>query len=122
MGKYVVRRLLIALVVLVVISMLNFGFINLAPGDPLQALLPPEALRTGVGRLYEDAGLDDSIPVRYVRWLDAVVRGNLGESFQTRDPTTSLIARTLPRTLLLTGSALVLSLVIGVPLGIVSAL
>ena len=57
MGKYVVRRILIALVVLVVISMLNFGFINLAPGDPLQALLPPEALRTGVGRLYEDAGL-----------------------------------------------------------------
>jgi peptide/nickel transport system permease protein len=122
MGTYVVRRILIALVVLVVISMLNFGFINLAPGDPLQALLPPEALRTGVGRLYEDAGLADSIPVRYVRWLNAVAHGNLGESFQSGDTTTSLIARTLPRTLLLTGSALALSIVIGVPLGILSAL
>src|SRR5215208_1415802 len=106
MGTYVVRRILIALVVLVAISMLNFGVINLAPGDPLQALLPPEALRSSrVGGLYEDAGLADSIPLRYVRWLNEVARGNLGESFQSGSTTTSLIARTLPRTLLLTRSA-----------------
>jgi peptide/nickel transport system permease protein len=122
MGKYVLRRLLIALVVLIAISMLDFGFINLAPGDPLQALLPPEVLHGSVAKLYEESGLTDSIPVRYLRWLNAVARGNLGTSFQTGEPTTTLIARTLPRTLLLTGSALTLAILLGVPLGILSAL
>ena len=122
MWKYIVRRLLIAVVVLFVISILDFAFINLAPGDPLQALLPPEAQASAAANLYVQTGLNQSVPVRYLRWLGQILRGNLGTSFQTGQSTTSMIASTLPDTLLLTVSALVLALLIGVPLGIASAL
>jgi peptide/nickel transport system permease protein len=122
MGKYVIRRLLIAVVVLFAISILNFAFINLAPGDPLQALLPPEVPNGTVAKLYADSGLNQAPPVRYLRWLGEIVRGNLGTSFQTGQSTTQLIANTLPATLLLTGSAMLLALLIGIPLGIFSAL
>lgn len=122
MWKYAARRLLIAVVVLFAISILNFGFINLAPGDPLQALLPPEAPIGAVASFYEETGLNDSIPVRYVRWLGAITRGDLGKSFQNGQATTTLIARALPNTLVLTVSAMVLALLIGVPLGIFTAL
>jgi peptide/nickel transport system permease protein len=122
MWKYAARRLLIAVVVFFAISLLNFLFINLAPGDPLQALLPPEVPGGTVAHLYEQTGLNDSIPVRYGRWLGAIARGDWGKSFQNGQQTTALIARALPNTLVLTGSAMVLSLLIGVPLGIVSAL
>jgi peptide/nickel transport system permease protein len=122
MWKYAARRLLIAVVVFFAISILNFLFINLAPGDPLQALLPPEVPGSVTARLYEETGLNDALPVRYVRWLGAIVRGDWGRSFQNSQPTTALIARALPNTLVLTVSAMVLSLLIGVPLGIVSAL
>lgn len=122
MWKYATRRLLIAVVVLFAVSILNFLFINLAPGDPLQALLPPEVPIGTVARLYEESGLNDSVPVRYVRWLGAIVRGDWGKSFQNNQPTTAVIARALPNTLVLTVSAMILSLLIGVPLGILSAL
>ena len=124
MWKYAVRRLLIALPVLFVISVLDFAFINLAPGDPLQAMLPREvAVRADVtAQLYHQAGLDESIPVRYVRWIVALVQGNLGTSFQTGLPTTSMISAAIPATLVLTLSALVLALLIGIPLGVFSAL
>jgi peptide/nickel transport system permease protein len=124
MGKYVVRRLLIALPVLFVISILDFAFINLAPGDPLQALLPPEALQHAnvAERLYHEAGLDQSIPVRYVRWITALAQGNFGTSFQTGQATLAMIGQAVPATLVLTGAALVLALLIGIPLGVLSAL
>ena len=122
MWKYAARRLLIAVVVFFAISILNFLFINLAPGDPLQALLPPEVPMGAVADLYEETGLNDSIPVRYLRWLTAMARGDWGKSFQNNQQTTTLIARALPNTLVLTVSSTILALLIGVPLGIASAL
>ncbi len=124
MWKYAVRRLLIAIPVLFVISVLDFAVINLAPGDPLQAMLPPEtALNIGaINDLYKRAGLTDSIPVRYVRWMGEIARGNFGKSFRTGQPVTKMIRDALPATLVLTVTAKLLSLLIGVPLGILSAL
>jgi peptide/nickel transport system permease protein len=122
MWKYTVRRLLIAAMVLFVISILDFAFINIAPGDPIQALLPPETTVGVAAQRYEAAGLNASGPVRYVRWLQALAHGNLGKSFQSGQSTTQTIRETLPATLLLTGSAMLLALAIGVPLGIASAL
>lgn len=124
MWKYAARRILIAIPVLFVITVLEFIFISLAPGDPIQAMLPPEAL--GDERTIEqrrvDYGLRDSMPARYVRWIGALAQGNLGESFRSGEPTTRVIAETLPATLRLTATALVLSLLIGVPLGVWTAL
>jgi peptide/nickel transport system permease protein len=123
MRKYALRRLLIAVVVLFAISALDFAIINLAPGDPLQAILPPDQPGKGMlSYMYAQAGLNHSIPVRYLLWLIAVVHGNLGTSFDTGQPAAALIASVIPNTLVLTGSALVLALLLGVPLGVLSAL
>ena len=123
MWKYAVRRLLVALVVLFVLSILDFGIINLAPGDPLQSILPREHRAPGVlSLLYQSTGLSQSIPVRYIRWLVAVAHGDFGTSFQSGQATTALIAERLPNTLVLTVTALLLALLIGIPLGVLSAL
>jgi peptide/nickel transport system permease protein len=122
MWKYTVRRLLVALPVLFVISVVDFAFIHLAPGDPLQALLPAEAKSQSgeLSDLYERSGLSDSIPVQYLRWLGELAQGNLGRSFRNSQPTTTLIGNALPNTLVLTGTAMILSLLLGVTLGILS--
>lgn len=124
MWKYTVRRSLIALVVLFIISVVDFTFINLAPGDPLQAMLPPETMAStnDLQQMYEKAGLNGSLPVRYVRWVSQLLRGEFGTSFRTNQPVRQLIREVLPATLLLTVTAKIISLLIGVPLGIYSGL
>lgn len=124
MWRFSFRRLMIAIPVLLVVSVLDFAFIALAPGDPLQAILP----QGDTGNLgyaeqqYEDLGLNDSIPVRYVRWLGEVAQGNLGESFRTGKPATEAIGDALPNTLRLTLTAATIALLVGIPLGVISAL
>src|SRR5262249_46850265 len=123
MWKYILRRLTIAVPVLFIISVLDFAVINLAPGDPLQAMLPHDKVSAATtAAAYEAAGLNDSIPVRYVRWVAAMAQGNFGKSFQSDQPTTSIIAQYLPNTLVLTMTAMALALLIGIPLGILAAL
>lgn len=124
MWKYAVRRTLIAALVLFLISVLDFVFINLAPGDPLQAMLPPETATNGanIQALYQKAGLNDSIPVRYLRWVNEVLHGNFGTSFRTNQPATTMIGQVVPATLLLTVTAKLLALALGVPLGVLSGL
>jgi peptide/nickel transport system permease protein len=122
MLRYIARRLLIAIPVLFVITVLDFAFIALAPGDPLQAMLPQGEFGGGVAsEAYERAGLNDSIPVRYVRWLGEIAQGNFGESFRTGNPAIDSLATAIPNTLKLALSAAVLAIVLGVPLGILSA-
>lgn len=121
MMSFILRRLMIAAVVLFAISVINFAFISLAPGDPLQAMLPREGGRATETVLQQAPWLNDSLPARYVRWLRAVTSGDLGESFRTRRPTTEIIAKAVPPTVLLAGTAMALSLLAGVPLGIITA-
>ncbi|HYH12454.1 MAG TPA: ABC transporter permease [Thermomicrobiales bacterium] len=124
MWKFIVRRMIVAIPVLFVISVLDFGFIALAPGDPLQAMLPQgDADMGGVTeQVYDDTGLSDSIPVRYIRWVGEVAQGNFGTSFRTGEPAIEAIASAVPNTVKLTLSAAVIAIMIGIPLGIVAAL
>lgn len=124
MWKYATRRVLIGILVLFLISVLDFAFINFAPGDPLQAMLPPETATNGANlqNLYQQAGLTGSIPVRYLRWLNQVIHGNFGTSFRTNQAVTTMIRQVIPATLLLTVAAHILAILIGVPLGIASGL
>lgn len=124
MWKYTARRTLIALIVLIIVSIVDFTFINLAPGDPLQAMLSPEAAGTAgnMQARYEEAGLTGSIPVRYLRWVKQLLQGNFGKSFRTSKPVTTMIREVLPATLLLTITAKIIALGIGVPLGLYSGL
>lgn len=124
MWKFIIRRLIVAVPVLFVISVLDFGFIALAPGDPLQAMLPQGDADMGgiTEEVYEDSGLNDSIPVRYVRWIGEITQGNFGTSFRTGEPAIEAITTAVPNTVRLTLTAAIIAIVIGIPLGIISAL
>ena len=122
MSRYLLRRLLIAVPVLVGISMVLFAVLALAPGDPfgemaLNPNIPPEVRFN----LRKQFGLDDPLVVRYVRWLTAMLHGDWGYSFVSRLPVQQLILQRLPTTLFVLGSAYVLALLIAFPVGMLSA-
>jgi peptide/nickel transport system permease protein len=123
MSKYVFRRVLIAIPVLLGISVVLFSVLALAPGDPFEELatnanVPPEVAQ----RLRAQFGLDDPLPVRYVRWLTSMLRGDWGFSFQSRMNVVDLILQRLPVSLFVLGSAYVVALAVALPIGVFSAL
>lgn len=124
MGRYIINRILIAIPVLLGVTVLNFTFINLAPGDPIMAMIDPQTGPSGASleALREQLGLNQPAPVRYVIWLREVVQGNLGYSYIHVRPVSERILERLGPTLVLTFSALFISVVIGIPLGLLSAL
>jgi peptide/nickel transport system permease protein len=126
MGGYVLRRLLISVPVLIGVTVLIFIFINVAPGDPVEMMFPP--IQGGVAdeeykeRLRERLGLNEPLPVRYLKWLREIATGNLGYSILTGRSVRSLIAVHLRSTLELALAAYLISLVVGVSFGVISAL
>ena len=115
-----VRRVVQGLAVLFVVSVVIFAIIHAAPGGP--ALLNQPDLDPAVAREMRTLlGLDDPLPVQYARWLRNAVTGNLGRSYQHSLPTGRLLADRIPNTLLLSGTALVLAVLLAVPLGTISA-
>jgi peptide/nickel transport system permease protein len=123
MSKYLVRRLLILVPVLLGISLVLFTIVALAPGDPFEELatnpnVPPEVQ----ANLRAKFGLDDPVAVRYVRWFTAMLRGDWGFSFVSRVDVDTLILQRLPVTIVVLGSAQVLALLVAVPIGTLSAM
>jgi peptide/nickel transport system permease protein len=122
MRTYLLRRLLTAVPVLFGISVILFTILALAPGDPFEELATnpnvPAEVRMNLRAQY---GLDDPVPVRYVRWLTSMLRGNWGFSFMSRVDVDTLILQRLPTTLVVLGSAQLLGLLIALPVGILSA-
>ncbi|MEF3275469.1 MAG: ABC transporter permease [Chloroflexus sp.] len=122
MLQYIIRRILIAIPTLLVISFVIFAILSLAPGDPLAqfALNPaiPESTRELIRIQF---GLDQPWPVRYVRWLTSLFRGDWGFSFSTRGPVLDLIWQRLPQTLIVVGSAYLIAVLLAIPIGIISA-
>ena len=100
---------------------ITFVLVRLAPGDPAQLLVPPTASATDAARLRGELGLDRPLAVQYARWMSDVLRGNLGESFATRRPVGRVLREALPVSLWLGGGSLLLTFLVGVPLGIVQA-
>lgn len=122
MQTYVFRRLLQLIPTLFAASILIFFIITLAPGDPAAMRLGQEATSEQIQQERERLGLDAPLPVRYAIWLGDVLSLNLGRSLYTNRPVTQLIAEAFPRTVQLSLIALVVSLAVGIPLGIVAAL
>ena len=123
MGRYLLRRLLIAVPSLLGISIVLFTVLALAPGDPFGELasnpnVPPEV----AAGLRAKFGLDDPILLRYLRWLSAMLHGDWGFSFVSRIDVDTLIWQRLPATLLVIGSSQVLALLIALPVGVYSAM
>jgi peptide/nickel transport system permease protein len=121
-GRYLLRRILIAVPSLLGISVVLFTVLALAPGDPFAELasnpnVPPEV---GVA-LRAKFGLDDPIALRYLHWLGAMLHGDWGFSFVSRIDVNTLILQRLPATLLVIGSSQILALFIALPVGVYSA-
>jgi peptide/nickel transport system permease protein len=115
--RFVAVRLLHAIVVVFLVTTIAFFLLHLAPGDPFSVDSPrmTQELRE---RLREQWALNDPLPVQYWRYLSNFARGELGYSHSLNAPVSTVLARTLPRTLLLMGSALVLSFALGIWLGV----
>ena len=124
MGRYVIRRLLQAIPLLLIISVIGFTLYNLVPNSPFQSelALNPMATQEDIARLEAKFGLDRPVHERYLTWLGNAVRGDFGRSYFTRQPVMQMILERLPATLLLTTSAFIISLLVGVPLGILCAI
>jgi peptide/nickel transport system permease protein len=119
---YILKRLLQTLPVLFLTSVAVFLLLRLAPGDPAQYVAGPDAPPDTLEAVRRDLGLDQPWPVQYVLWLARAVRGDFGRSLISRYPVWDLILQGLPATIELAVAAFVLSLVLGVLLGVVSAL
>lgn len=117
----VARRLADALVLLWLVVTLIFVLIRVAPGDPADFLVPPTATAADAARLRTDLGLDRPLIVQYARWAGAVVRGNLGESFSSGQPVSRILLDAAPVSVALGGISLLLTFLIGVPVGMVQA-
>ncbi|MCP3992406.1 MAG: ABC transporter permease [Actinomycetia bacterium] len=123
MTKVILTRLARLLATLLAVSLLTFFMTSLLPGDPINAILPPDAPRDQetVEAIRADLGLDDPIPIRYVNWLSDAVRGDLGKSYITDQPVADTIKQRLPVTAELALVAVAIALLLAIPIGVVGA-
>jgi peptide/nickel transport system permease protein len=119
--NYVQRRFLHLVPVLFVVSLALFVLLRLLPGDPSTAILGQEATEEQRAALRTDLGLDEPLWRQYVDWIAGIFRGDLGQSWLTREPVGAAIADRLPVTVELGITSLVLATLIGIPLGILAA-
>ncbi len=125
MGRYLAKRLLYLLPVMLGVSIVTFGLINLAPGDPAELILRSggvEPTREAVEALREELGLNDPVYIQYGRWVWNAAQLNLGKSFRTGRPVAEEILSRFPATLELTFAAMVFMVCLALPAGIFSAL
>jgi peptide/nickel transport system permease protein len=121
--QYIIRRLLIAIPSLLGISVILFGILAMAPGDPFEELatnpaIPPEVRMA----LRAKFGLDDPVWQRYLHWLAAMVQGDWGFSFQSRMDVDKLILQRLPVTLIVIGASQILAISVAIPVGVLAAI
>ncbi|NIK61845.1 nickel ABC transporter permease [Kribbella shirazensis] len=122
MGAYVVRRLFFSLFVLWGAVTIIFVVLRLVPGDPAYIMLGPDADQAQVAALRAQLGLDQPLIQQYATYLANVVHLDFGESFRLNADSMSLVLQRVPATIQLASTALLLSLLIGLPLGVVAAL
>jgi peptide/nickel transport system permease protein len=122
MLQLIVRRLLIMIPVLFLVSLMVFSLLLLVPGDPAVTLAGENASEEQIAATRERLGLDDPVLEQYGRWVSGVVRGDLGTSlFSSQDVTDAIVER-LPATLSLAAGAITISLLLGIPSGILAAI
>ena len=123
MTRYLARRLLQTIPVLVIISIIQFGLVNAAPGGPLKAyLLDPNINPEDVKRLEHEYGLDQPLPLQYLVWMGNILRGDFGRSYFTHRPVMEAVLERLPATVELGLAATLISYLIGIPLGVYAGL
>lgn len=122
MFAYIVRRLLEMIPVLLVISLLVFGFIKLLPGDPARIYAGPDAPIEAVEAARVRLGLNNPLPQQYVDWLGGLLHGNLGITYRTQQPVLTVIQKSFLPTLWLALAGFVWSVILGLLIGVMAAL
>jgi ABC-type dipeptide/oligopeptide/nickel transport system permease component len=121
MARYLVRRLILTIPVLLGVATLVFALIHLVPGDPAQAMLGEGAAQEEIASLRTALGLDRPLLTQYGSFLAGLTRGDLGRSFRYNTPVTQQIREKLPNTALLAMAAMAVAIVFAIPLGIIAA-
>ncbi|MBV9892838.1 MAG: ABC transporter permease [Chloroflexi bacterium] len=121
MGRYILRRLLQSIPVIIVSTFVVFLVIHLIPGDAAAVLAGPNATPEALAAIRKDMGLDQPLVVQYIVWVGHLLQGDLGKSTLSGQPIIKLLQARAPATIELTVTAMVIAMVLAVPLGILSA-
>ncbi len=124
MTEYFIRRLLINVPVLLGITIIVFALFAFIPGDPAAYFINPElgGNPEQLARVRQQLGLNDPLPVRYIKWLGQTLRGDLGYRIKNGDPVLAIIWQRLQATMMLAGAALIVGVIVGIVLGVFTAL
>lgn len=121
MHRYIIKRLLMLIPVLLGVAFIIYAIMNVAEGDPVYQVAGPDATEEQLGALREEMGLNGSLLERYFRYIFKLLRGDLGTSYVSKMDVMQLYLQRLPNTLKLASVAMIVAVVISVPLGIVAA-
>lgn len=116
-SSYLIRRVLQAVVVIVIVTIVVFGLLHALPGGPARGILGPQATAQQITSFNHEQGLDKPLPVQYFYYLNQLLHGDLGTSYTLNEPVSQLITERLAKTLLLTALSAILGLVLAIPLG-----
>lgn len=122
MARYILRRLLISIPIIFMITIIVFALVEIAPGDMADYFLNDEAIQhmdeEDIQAVRESLGLDASAPTRYIRWLGRLMQGDLGYSFIRNEDVMELLTRRIKNSIILMGSGLFIAVVVGIILGV----
>ncbi len=119
--RYIIKRLLIGILVVLFVTVLIFSIMQAMPGNPVDLMVDTRVSAEKVEEIKAEWGLDKPPAVQYFYWLGNIMRGNLGMSISLKQNVSDLILQRLPYTLLLTGAALVIEYLLAIPLGLLAA-
>ena len=121
MGRFLLRRIAAAIPVMAAVAVAVFLMLRLAPGDPAAVLAGDAATPATIAAIHASLGLDDPIPVQFLRWLGLLLHGDLGTSIVSSEPVLRLIGERVGPTLSLTATTIVFAIAFGIPLGVLAA-
>ncbi len=119
--QYFIRRLLLIIPVILVVSVVNFSMLHLAPGDPVRVMVNPRMGEEAIQQKRKELGLDKPLFIQYLNFMKRIITGNLGRSIYTRERIEAMILRRLSNTLILGITALTLAFLIAIPFGTLAA-
>jgi len=121
MGAFIGRRILMAVIVILIVSFISFMFLQMIPGDPVLTILGDEATKEQIDALRAELWLDRPVMVQYGHWLGNALQADFGKSVMYREDVTALIAKRLPKTFHIASFAFVSAILFGVTAGVISA-
>ena len=122
MGKRILKRFWISLLVFFGISIIVFIFVHSQPGNPYIQMINPNVPAEQTEEMLKKLGYYDSLPVKYMKWASRAIKGDLGYSIQYKEPVINVINKRMGNTIILSSVALILSVSIAIPLGVISAM